>query len=238
MAIKTIKNKRKRKGGKKSNRRTYKQRGGNKTILALITISIMVTLGMIYLLPEHDAQHLRKHIDVQNGPVYMGIEDSETPNTPTIFNFGQQKSEDSVTSNTPTESKIDGDKKSEDSNNPLSATVFNRPNFQSKLELALKSYPRIKKPVIVTKDHLIIKLDQEYEKIFSRLSLDSKEIANKVLAKLSISDVVTNVNDPNGDHIYVIDEGTLNGITDKLVNELVNELVNKPVVNNLRRVEI
>lgn len=210
MAIKTIKNKGKRKGGKKSNRRTYKQRGGNIRMLALFAIGIMVTLNMIYILPENDAQYLRKYInenkiDVQPGPFYMGIEGSVTSNTPTIFKFvDKQKSEDSVTHFTPT---------------------------ISNLELALKSYPGIKKPVIVTEDYLIIKIEEKYKEIFPLLSVYSKDIVNKVLAQLSMSDVVTNVNDQNGGHIYVIDEGTLNGIIDKLVNEHVNNLRGLSIIN-------
>lgn len=45
MALKTIKNKGKRKGGKKSNRRTYKQMGGNKMVFALLVfLGIMVPI--------------------------------------------------------------------------------------------------------------------------------------------------------------------------------------------------
>lgn len=179
MAIKTIKNKGKRKGGKKSNRRTYKQRGGNINLLVMLTIGMLATLNIIYRLPENNTQYLRKYIndqniDVQPGPIYLGIVDS---------------------------------------NNALPATVFNGSDIQSQLESALKSYPGIKHPVIVTEDYLIKKIEEKYNKVDPEISM------NKVLAEFPMTSVVTTVPAPNGGHFYVVDEGTLNGITEKLVNE-------------------
>jgi len=108
MAYKSIKKgKGKRKGGKKSNRRTYKQRGGvNMQMLVMLTIGMLATLNIIYRLPDEQTSHLRgiqKTDNVQAGPYYLGIEDSNGSEVQTVFDVAQAASHlrNEVTNNYP-----------------------------------------------------------------------------------------------------------------------------------------
>jgi len=97
MAYKSIKKgKGKRKGGKKSNRITYKQRGGvnMEMLVVMLTIGMLATLNIIYRLPNEQTSHLRGYIEDNSlgpGPYYLGV-DSTGSEVQTVFNVAQTAS--------------------------------------------------------------------------------------------------------------------------------------------------
>ena len=142
MAYKSIKKgKGKRKGGNKSNRRTYEQRGGVNMLLVMLTIGMLATLNIIYQLPN--TTNLGRIIkDNGPGPFYLGTEDSN-----------------------------DEVKQVEDSNYEVKQVLNVAQTASYLRKRVTTDYPLIKHPVVVTEEYLKTIIRQKLDGVVDEKAL-------------------------------------------------------------------